>query len=65
MLKLRQPHFWRFVDKCLESRTPKNLNYAPGHTIRQFEKVLDKPLVDFCRCLLEWQQGKVFGNKPP
>jgi hypothetical protein len=33
MLKLRQPHFLRFVDKCLESRTPKNLNYAPGHTV--------------------------------
>jgi len=65
MLKLRQPHFLRFVDKCLESRTPKYLNYAPGDTIRQFQKVLDEPLVDFCRCLFEWEQCKVSGNEPP
>ena len=65
MLKLRQTHFWRFVDKCLESRASKNLNNAPGHAISQFQKVLDEPLVDFRCCLFKWQQCKESGNEPP
>jgi hypothetical protein len=55
MLKLLQPYFLRFVGKCLKSGPPEQLDYAPGHTVRQFQKVLDEPLSAPCKgTVFQW-----------
>jgi hypothetical protein len=53
-----------FIGDCLKGSTPKDLDYASSHTVRQLQQVLDEALVDFHRSLLDRQQCKVSGNKP-